>query len=576
MIVATSSQLKKLIVVQSSNNTKHREMDALCTLRRYPHLFGRFCHDGVDREVSPNCTLPAFEEHFQRYEKDRLVWGCPYDEAVCYAKRYSDLFNAYCQGGDETKCNYYLLRNHYEKFGIKKRRVWGCGTAPFIIPPTFERRYPLNTINTLPLLNAHGGNVLGNAPVDLFQGIWEPVAFDDENYPAESICPKFKAASYIKSICNLRGRDGYHPARYVAQGLPKTFPARRFAERLKQDGGIALVGDSIMRQMKSEFICQLEYDGAPTQDMYDGVYYYQKFFTFLPDNVYDRFELRNTHNLPEHDKLAYQMKLDWVDNVIEKKPKYLLFLTAAWWNPTVFYHRGSWNDYKNWTVASLEDVLGIYRTTMEQTILPLMKSLVDDHGIIPIWMDMPPAGRINLSVGTHDNTKWKGYYYVFAKYNEVGRDVMARAGGLVLPLWDATMPRWQDHKGTEAGFSGYDDQLHWCEGTSPNDSLPALWWKMLSTILYGDSLMDDNYNTTVNSNYTTETISQSANAVQSKTSQSIFSSGRALDDTTISPISKSHLNPPNCSEAADNQLQCSSNILCMRDENDCCVERFAS
>jgi hypothetical protein len=375
------------------------------------------------------------------------------------------------------------------------------------------------------------------------------------------------------ATCKLRARDGYHPAQYVAQGLPETFPAKRFAERLRQDGGISMVGDSIMLHLHNEFKCQMEYQGLPTDrvEAY-GIDYVQQFYTFLPDDVYDRFELRHP-GIRLHHELAKAMSLDWVDKVIEKKKKYVLWTTAAWWNPTYFYHRGPWSEYKNWTDVSIEELLGIYRTTLEQTILPVMKSLVDDHGIIPIFMDMPPAGRINLSDGTHGSTNWKGYYYIYAKYNEVGRDVMARAGGLVLPLWDATMPRWQDHRFTDS-TTGYDDQLHWCEGASPNNSLPTVWLKMLLKILYGDSFMNDD-NVTVNSqsNFITDRVPQWAIAAQSKTSQFIFSSGHVLDDMTISLLSKSHLKSPNCSEA-DNEVQCSSNILCMRDESNLCIERF--
>jgi hypothetical protein len=45
--------------------------------------------------------------------------------ALCYAHRYPDLFQGYCQG-DDSKCRYAGLYDHYVMYGSKSHLVWQC------------------------------------------------------------------------------------------------------------------------------------------------------------------------------------------------------------------------------------------------------------------------------------------------------------------------------------------------------------------------------------------------------------------------------------------------------------------
>jgi hypothetical protein len=111
----------QLVQAPSDSSITHQDMDAMCTLKRYPRLLEHFCP--VER---PSCYLKAFRAHFASHRKrENLVGGCPLNEAVCYVKRYPELFHEYCNDS-ETKCDYYSLRDHYEQQGMKEKRAWGC------------------------------------------------------------------------------------------------------------------------------------------------------------------------------------------------------------------------------------------------------------------------------------------------------------------------------------------------------------------------------------------------------------------------------------------------------------------
>jgi hypothetical protein len=407
------------------------------------------------------------------------------------------------------------------------------------------------------------------------------VEFDEETYPRQTICPKYEKSRDRgpEHFCNLRARKDYFPAQYVAPGLPAKFPAIPFAERLTKDGGIVFVGDSIGHHPFAEFICQIEAQGNSSNNHTYNIQFQGGRQAAIPDIVYDKYELRNK-------RLSYKdfpglMKMDWVDEVIRTKPKYVVFATAAWWNPMDWFRRGEWCYYENWESISLEEVLGIYIEVMENVILPTMTSFVEDHGIVPIWMDQPPAGRIDLQTGIQGNNNWKGYYYLFYRYNQIGRDIMARAGGLILPLWDATVPRWQDHRFTD-NERGFDDQLHWCEGVSYNN-VPTVWLNMLAQVIYGDSLNDNSARRSIRQSPVVQFSTprnQTVIAVGHQERPAFNNRRRHLHGEPTKtipfvPRSKSHSSSCPCSEASTDPVKCWANTRCFWDEKaEVCVDRF--
>jgi hypothetical protein len=127
-------------------NIQYQEWDAICTLKRYPHLFKKFCKT---RKPS-TCNVEAFQAYFKdRSAEEDIVGGCPLAEAVCYAKRYMDLYGAYCKGQDTT-CDYYALRLHYDIAGAHEHRAWGCDFVQ-------KQQQPIDsTEKTLLRLRSHG------------------------------------------------------------------------------------------------------------------------------------------------------------------------------------------------------------------------------------------------------------------------------------------------------------------------------------------------------------------------------------------------------------------------------------
>jgi hypothetical protein len=58
--------------------------------------------------------------------------------ALCYARRYPDLFKGYCQG-DTTKCHHAGLHDHYVMHGSKSNLIWQCDRAVSPAKPVTHR-----------------------------------------------------------------------------------------------------------------------------------------------------------------------------------------------------------------------------------------------------------------------------------------------------------------------------------------------------------------------------------------------------------------------------------------------------
>jgi GDSL/SGNH-like Acyl-Esterase family found in Pmr5 and Cas1p len=457
-----------LVPAPSSGSIAHQNMDAMCTLKRYTHLFGKFC-DPVDRSI---CDLEAFKAYFAIHSaKENLIGGCPLQDAVCYAKRYPDVYRVYCQGGD-AKCNYYSLRNHFERHGMKERRAWGCDYFQPIQPAAnVSRQQPAVTVDKLPV-STKRENVLGKASLKVFQGSWEPVEFNQDNVPSKSICPK--TTKFENKFCNFTARQGWQPAQYVASSLPE-WSAKRFQEALTKDGdSIAFVGDSLMLQNYHELQCLAE---AEQVDIDNNLKFYRVTLATIPESIQEQWEVRAFN----HEKLKLAFSLEWIDQAIADKVKYIVYNTGAWWNPNNYRERAEWCNYTKWRKATQEELISIFTEAMYKTMLPIFTFLVQNHGVIPVWRDSPPAGNINLTTGEHFHVNaWADNYQILHRFNEIGRQMMVAAGGLVLPIWDASYPRYMDHK------SPTRDQLHWC--AQYHNSVPAVWVQLLSQVLFGNHI----------------------------------------------------------------------------------------
>lgn len=234
-------------------------------------------------------------------------------------------------------------------------------------------------------------------------------------------------------------------------------------------------------------------------------------------------------------------------------------------------------------------MLTIYAESMKETLLPIFRMLVEQHDMIPIWLDVPPGGIVNLTTGEqYDHNKWSGYFKILPRYNEIGRQMMVDAGGLVVPHWDVTFPRWNDHVLGKPG--DHQDQLHWC--FHRRLSVPAVWLQLLAQVLYG------------NDNEETQAINSSSSSTEASVDQPVLRSlqGGAADvneqqpsatrlgrrmlvaatnpvsvsSSSIVPVqrlSSSNQSPCECANAKD-MNHCRANIRCSWNaESGVCLER---
>jgi hypothetical protein len=127
-------QLVPDLVPAPGHSVRYQEWDAICTLKRHKHLFKQFCKT---RKPS-SCDVDAFRAYYKDHHAvENITPGCPLAEAVCYARRYTDLYHSYCKGSD-SKCEYFALRLHYERYGAKDKRAWGCDFNPSNLPPLIK------------------------------------------------------------------------------------------------------------------------------------------------------------------------------------------------------------------------------------------------------------------------------------------------------------------------------------------------------------------------------------------------------------------------------------------------------
>jgi hypothetical protein len=102
---------------------KDRE-DAICYAKRYSDIFKGFCG-----EIETKCFESDLLLHYEETGRDDgLVWGCltgMEEDALCYAMRYPDLFQAYCNSKVD-QCDFLGLYVHYRDFGIYGHLLWSC------------------------------------------------------------------------------------------------------------------------------------------------------------------------------------------------------------------------------------------------------------------------------------------------------------------------------------------------------------------------------------------------------------------------------------------------------------------
>ena len=81
-------------------------------------------------------------------------------------------------------------------------------------------------------------------------------------------------------------------------------------------------------------------------------------------------------------------------------------------------------------------------------LMQSVRSLIFDN-ITVIWRDTSPAGICEQKDHYLDHS-------LFIEYNDIARKALAEEGVLMLDIWNATLPYWDQH------LEKKGDQLHYC------------------------------------------------------------------------------------------------------------------
>eukprot|EP00977_Amphora_coffeiformis_P028741 scaffold36787_cov199-Amphora_coffeaeformis.AAC.1 len=135
LLVAVRAETEQVTFRHQSAKYHENRINAICYAERYPDLFQGFCDGDASK-----CRVEELLEHYEQFgQTSELLWGCRYEpkpdalmnDAVCYAIRYPDLFQGFC-GGNKANCNDFGLYEHYQNIGKKFQLIWGCRDRPIV------------------------------------------------------------------------------------------------------------------------------------------------------------------------------------------------------------------------------------------------------------------------------------------------------------------------------------------------------------------------------------------------------------------------------------------------------------
>ena len=94
------------------------------------------------------CTENMYEADlaYHSTEVQRILDGVPlttnaftlYEEATCYAERYPNLNDVFCDG-NLTKCDFHALAEHFDKAGQDEHLIFGCRHRQTTTPPMLQK-----------------------------------------------------------------------------------------------------------------------------------------------------------------------------------------------------------------------------------------------------------------------------------------------------------------------------------------------------------------------------------------------------------------------------------------------------
>lgn len=406
----------------------------------------------------------------------------------CYINRYPDLFKS-LEMTEEAALNHYAKMGNgkegrkctcieVEKHFLEQAKETGIVENELEQPKT-KIHNGLSIPERMPLITIYQGDILeeslGKATLDMFRGHWVEIN-DDEPYSSydgtTNFCPAKNVTDWKFATCS--NSKGVHRVakKYVADGL-RPFNATQFTDFFIGKGPLVFVGDSLSGQTRIALQCMLEAGGAQPLPKMISVFV-RPMVAPLPERM-EQIEIRRVKK--------ENFDISWVDFAIEANASYVVLNFGAWYSSGIMYGREDWCNYSNWKALSFEDVLIIYEESFRLVLLPQLIRL-KAHGIIPIWRDTAPGGIYDEQIGDIKDNIHSDAWKIHPVYNRVGRKITQQAGGLLLPIFDLSIARSDDHVRMDATYTE-DDQLHWCANNSPY-SVPHVWIQLLQAVLFDE------------------------------------------------------------------------------------------
>jgi hypothetical protein len=144
--------------------------------------------------------------------------------------------------------------------------------------------------------------------------------------------------------------------------------------------------------------------------------------------------------------------------------KFVVINVGAWWGH-VKHRQGD----KGAVNRQAEHAYRVHFSAHSDLMIHI-RSLIQDHNVTVIWRDTSPAGIC----GEHDKYLDHGQ---FSAFNDIARKALLKEGVLMLDIWNATLPYWDQH-------IGGGDQLHYC--VYQVESAQNVWIKALIELISND------------------------------------------------------------------------------------------
>lgn len=216
---------------------------------------------------------------------------------------------------------------------------------------------------------------------------------------------------------------------------------RKFNQRLQAiDAGFTMVGDSLAGTSNMQYVCLEEFANATKEKEESRFFGLTQLNPFL-GKLHEKY---TAVNMPfEEAEWTSWTSHNWVEAIKMSNftKKFIVINTGVWFS----HVREKINEK-----GSMDIVLQAYKLHFHKNsdLMQSVRSLIFDN-ITVIWRDTSPAGICEHKDHYLDHS-------LFIEYNDIARKALAEEGVLMLDIWNATLPYWDQH------LEKKGDQLHYC------------------------------------------------------------------------------------------------------------------